>query len=305
MELVELPDPEPGDGEVVVEVARAGRQLRRHPRDPQRLPRQADAAADPRRRDQRHARRTGRRVAAMLADGGYAEKVVVPEALAGPGPRRGLRRPGRGAPAPGADRARARPPLRAARGGRDGRRRGRRRRHRHARGPARQARRRAGDRARLERGEARAGRAARRRRDGRLARRGPRRGDPRGQRRQARSTPCFEMSRRRGLRGHALRTLAPFGRMVTFGIASREQNEVADRAPDAPLTRRDRLLADAPDPAPRRGRGDDRRPARRGRRGRARGRGRRRLPALRGAPRARGRWPARRTTGKLLLDPTT
>ena len=36
------PDPEPADGEVVVDVARAGHQLRRHPRDPQRLPRQQE-----------------------------------------------------------------------------------------------------------------------------------------------------------------------------------------------------------------------------------------------------------------------
>ena len=48
MKHAEVPDPEPADGMVVVDVARAGRQLRRYPRDPQRLPRRADAAADPR-----------------------------------------------------------------------------------------------------------------------------------------------------------------------------------------------------------------------------------------------------------------
>ncbi len=75
-----------------------------------------------------------------------------------------------------------------------------------------------------------------------------------------------------------------------------------DRPSAAPLPRRDRLLAHAPDPAARRGRGDDRRPVRRRRRGRARGRRRRRLPALGGAARARGPRRARHP-GKLLLDP--
>ena len=83
-----------------------------------------------------------------------------------------------------------------------------------------------------------------------------------------------------------LRILAPFGRMVAFGIASREQNAVADRPSDAPFARRHRLLADAPDPAAQGGRGDDRRPAWRGRGGRPRGRRRRRLSALRSAKRA-------------------
>ena len=74
----------------------------------------------------------GRRVAALLGTGGYAEKVAVPEALPGPAPRRGRRRPGGGAAAAGADRDGAGPALRADRGGGDDRRRGRRRRHRHA-----------------------------------------------------------------------------------------------------------------------------------------------------------------------------
>ncbi len=79
MELVELPDPEPGDGEVVVEVARVGVNF-------------ADTHAT---RDDYLAKQTlplvpggeisgttpdGRRVAALLATGGYASHVVVPEA---------------------------------------------------------------------------------------------------------------------------------------------------------------------------------------------------------------------------------
>ena len=46
-----------------------------------------------------------------------------------------------------------------------------------------------------------------------------------------------------------LRTLAPFGRLVTFGIASREPNQVATGHLMRPLARRDRLLAHAPGPA--------------------------------------------------------
>lgn len=78
MEHVELPDPEPGDGEVVVEVARCGVNF-------------ADTHAT---RDDYLAKQTlplipggeisgttpdGRRVAAVLATGGYATHVAVPE----------------------------------------------------------------------------------------------------------------------------------------------------------------------------------------------------------------------------------
>lgn len=79
MELVELPDPEPGDGEVIVEVARSGVNF-------------ADTHAT---RDDYLAKQTlplipggeivgttpdGRRVTALLATGGYASHVAVPEA---------------------------------------------------------------------------------------------------------------------------------------------------------------------------------------------------------------------------------
>ncbi len=46
----------------------------------------------------------GRRVAAMLANGGYAEKVVALEAALVPDPRRGQRRSGRRGAPPGPDR---------------------------------------------------------------------------------------------------------------------------------------------------------------------------------------------------------
>ena len=78
MDLVELPDPEPGDGEVLVEVTRVGVNF-------------ADTHAT---RDDYLAKQTlplipggeiagttpdGRRVAALLATGGYASHVAVPE----------------------------------------------------------------------------------------------------------------------------------------------------------------------------------------------------------------------------------
>ena len=79
MEFVELGDPKPGDGEVVVEVARSGVNF-------------ADTHAT---RDDYLAKQTlplipggeisgttpdGRRVAAVVASGGYATHVAVPEA---------------------------------------------------------------------------------------------------------------------------------------------------------------------------------------------------------------------------------
>ncbi len=78
MDLVELPDPEPGDGEVVVEVARAGvnfadtHATRNDYLAEQSLPLTPGGEVAGRLAD-------GRRVAALLANGGYAQKVVVPE----------------------------------------------------------------------------------------------------------------------------------------------------------------------------------------------------------------------------------
>ena len=76
--VVELPDPEPGDGEVVIEVARAGINFadthvtRNDYLAEQRLPLIPGGEVSGRTSD-------GRRVAALLAGGGYAERVAVPE----------------------------------------------------------------------------------------------------------------------------------------------------------------------------------------------------------------------------------
>jgi NADPH:quinone reductase len=80
LELVELPDPAPGEGEVVVEVARAGinfadtHATRNDYLAEQSLPLVPGAEISGRTTD-------GRRVAALVGSGGYAQKVLVPEAL--------------------------------------------------------------------------------------------------------------------------------------------------------------------------------------------------------------------------------
>jgi NADPH2:quinone reductase len=77
MEVVELPDPEPADGEVVVEVARCGinfadtHATRNDYLAEQTLPLTPGGEISGRTPD-------GTRVAAILATGGYAEKVAVP-----------------------------------------------------------------------------------------------------------------------------------------------------------------------------------------------------------------------------------
>ncbi|MEZ5156875.1 MAG: zinc-binding dehydrogenase [Solirubrobacterales bacterium] len=81
LEVVELPDPEPGPGETIVEVARAGMNFAdTHQRHNQYLAK-AELPLIP---GAEIAGRTadGRRVAAILPNGGYAERVAVPsEAL--------------------------------------------------------------------------------------------------------------------------------------------------------------------------------------------------------------------------------
>jgi NADPH2:quinone reductase len=78
MELVELPDPEPAESEVVVEVARSGvnfadtHATRNDYLAEQTLPLIPGGEISGRTGD-------GRRVAALLASGGYAERVAVPE----------------------------------------------------------------------------------------------------------------------------------------------------------------------------------------------------------------------------------
>jgi NADPH2:quinone reductase len=85
MQLVELPDPEPGDGQVVVDVARAGinwadtHATRNDYLAEQTLPLVPGGEISGTAPD-------GRRVAAMVATGGYAQKVAVPEAWLVPVP---------------------------------------------------------------------------------------------------------------------------------------------------------------------------------------------------------------------------
>jgi NADPH2:quinone reductase len=85
MQLTDLPDPEPSDGEVVVDVARAGVNFadthvtRNDYLAKQELPLVPGGEVAGTTPD-------GRRVAALLGNGGYAQKVVVPEAWLVPVP---------------------------------------------------------------------------------------------------------------------------------------------------------------------------------------------------------------------------
>jgi NADPH2:quinone reductase len=80
LQYVDLPDPEPGEGEILVEVARSGinfadtHATRNDYLAEQTLPLVPGAEVSGRTPD-------GRRVAAILAGGGYSEKVAVPEPL--------------------------------------------------------------------------------------------------------------------------------------------------------------------------------------------------------------------------------
>jgi NADPH2:quinone reductase len=85
LKQVELPDPQPDEGEVVVDVARSGinfadtHATRNDYLAGQELPLVPGAEVSGRMPD-------GRRVAALVASGGYAEKIAVPEALLVPVP---------------------------------------------------------------------------------------------------------------------------------------------------------------------------------------------------------------------------
>jgi NADPH2:quinone reductase len=80
LRVVDLPDPEPGEGQVLVEVARSGinfadtHATRNDYLAEQSLPMIPGAEVSGRTPD-------GRRVAALLGGGGYAQKVLVPESL--------------------------------------------------------------------------------------------------------------------------------------------------------------------------------------------------------------------------------
>jgi NADPH:quinone reductase len=84
-EYVELDDPTPGEGEVLIEVTRCGvnfadtHSTRNDYLSPQELPLIPGAEVAGRTAD-------GRRVAALVGNGGYAERVVVPESLTIPVP---------------------------------------------------------------------------------------------------------------------------------------------------------------------------------------------------------------------------
>jgi NADPH:quinone reductase len=85
MQYVDVPDPEPGEGEVVVDVVRAGvnfadtHMTRNDYLAKQELPLIPGGEVAGRTAD-------GRRVAVLLMNGGYAEKVAVPESLLVPVP---------------------------------------------------------------------------------------------------------------------------------------------------------------------------------------------------------------------------
>jgi NADPH2:quinone reductase len=85
LELVDLPDPEPTDGQVVVDVARAGinwadtHAIRNDYLAEQQLPLVPGAEISGTTSD-------GRRVAALMNNGGYAQKALVPEAFLVPLP---------------------------------------------------------------------------------------------------------------------------------------------------------------------------------------------------------------------------
>ena len=85
MEVVDLPDPEPGDGEILVDVARSGinfadtHAIRNDYLAEQTLPLIPGGEISGSTPD-------GRRVAAVLGTGGYAEKIAVPESFLVPVP---------------------------------------------------------------------------------------------------------------------------------------------------------------------------------------------------------------------------
>ena len=98
--------------------------------------------------------------------------------------------------------------------------------------------------------------------------------------------------------------LAPFGRIVAYGIAGREQNTLETGPADAKEPHRGRLLAHALPRAPGHDGGAAGGPLRARRERRARASGGRDLRALGRAPCPRGHRRGASTSGKLLLDPS-
>ncbi len=117
LELAELPTPEPGPGEVLIRVTRAGLNFAdTHTRtnsyvQKATLPLVPGGEVAGVRED------TGERVVALVGSGGYAEYAIAPARARLPDPRRGRRRHGARADHPGDDRV-APVPHRRARGGR-------------------------------------------------------------------------------------------------------------------------------------------------------------------------------------------
>ena len=78
LRLAELPRPEPGPGEAVDPGHPCRAELRRHPHPHQLLCAEGHAAARPGRRGRRGAEETGERVVALVGSGGYAEYASAP-----------------------------------------------------------------------------------------------------------------------------------------------------------------------------------------------------------------------------------
>lgn len=224
MELVELPDPEPKDGEVVVEVARCGinfadtHATRNDYLAEQTLPLTPGGEISGRTPD-------GRRVAAILPSGGYAEKVAVPESWlvpvgdgVGDDQAAALLLQGLTAHALVHRCARLKPDetvvVEAAAGGTGT--------------LAVQLAKRAGARViALASSEEKRGLATRLGADATVDSRAEDLGEAILEANGGRQVDAvFEMTGGTAFEA-TLRTLAPFGRMVTFGIATREQNQVA------------------------------------------------------------------------------
>ena len=87
LRLVDVPQPEPGDGEVLIRVTRAGHELRRHPHAREHLHRQGDLPLIPGGEVAGVREDTGERVVALLrGKGGYAEYAVAPASSVVPVP---------------------------------------------------------------------------------------------------------------------------------------------------------------------------------------------------------------------------